>query len=185
MKTNSSIIRVSDEVRDALASHRAVVALESTIFSHLGLPSPANAQALTNCIAAIREAGAVPAITAVIDGVARVGINESEHERNTREAMRLPFVMASSILREDAYVGRNPAANASPAPVVSTILATGGVATSVITPAAVTAVTGSAPRLITVSAAPGIGCAESMLSNAASSLLHRNTSGARDAISEQ
>ena len=71
----SSIIRISDEVRDALASHRAVVALESTIFSHLGLPSPANAQALTNCIAAIREAGAIPAITAVIDGVARVGIN--------------------------------------------------------------------------------------------------------------
>ena len=81
MKTNSSIIQVSEEVRDALASNRAVVALESTIFSHLGLPSPANAQALTNCIAAIREAGAVPAITAVIDGVARVGINESEHER--------------------------------------------------------------------------------------------------------
>ena len=81
MKTNSSIIQISDEVRDALASNRAVVALESTIFSNLGLPSPANAQALTNCIAAIREAGAVPAITAVIDGVARVGINESEHER--------------------------------------------------------------------------------------------------------
>ena len=76
MNTNSSIIQISDEVRDALASNRAVVALESTIFSNLGLPSPANAQALTNCIAAIREAGAVPAITAVIDGVARVGINE-------------------------------------------------------------------------------------------------------------
>ena len=68
-------------MRDALASNQAVVALESTIFSNLGLPSPANAQALTNCIAAIREAGAIPAITAVIDGVARVGINESEHER--------------------------------------------------------------------------------------------------------
>ena len=50
MKTTSPIIRISDEVRDALASNRAVVALESTIFSHLGLPSPANAQALTNCI---------------------------------------------------------------------------------------------------------------------------------------
>jgi pseudouridine-5'-phosphate glycosidase len=29
----------------------------------------------------IREAGAVPAITAVLDGVARVGLEESEHER--------------------------------------------------------------------------------------------------------
>ncbi|NCZ93617.1 MAG: pseudouridine-5'-phosphate glycosidase, partial [Actinobacteria bacterium] len=58
-----------------------VVALESTIFSHLGLPSPSNHTALTQCIAAIREAGAIPAITAVLDGVARVGLDESEHER--------------------------------------------------------------------------------------------------------
>ena len=36
---------------------------------------------MTRCISAIRNAGAVPAITAVIDGVARVGLNESEHER--------------------------------------------------------------------------------------------------------
>jgi pseudouridine-5'-phosphate glycosidase len=74
-------ISISTEVRDTLASNGAVVALESTIFSNLGLPSPANAQALSRCIAAIRNAGAVPAITAVIDGVARVGLSENEHER--------------------------------------------------------------------------------------------------------
>jgi pseudouridine-5'-phosphate glycosidase len=74
-------ISISTEVRDTLASNGAVVALESTIFSNLGLPSPANAQALSSCIAAIRSAGAVPAITAVIDGVARVGLSENEHER--------------------------------------------------------------------------------------------------------
>ncbi|NCV47208.1 MAG: pseudouridine-5'-phosphate glycosidase, partial [Actinobacteria bacterium] len=34
-------MRVSPEVADALADQRAVVALESTIFSNLGLPSPA------------------------------------------------------------------------------------------------------------------------------------------------
>jgi pseudouridine-5'-phosphate glycosidase len=34
---------------------------------------------LHRCIAAIREHGAVPAITAVINGVARVGLDESEH----------------------------------------------------------------------------------------------------------
>ena len=59
-KKSPSIIRVSEEVRDTLASGGAVVALESTIFSNLGLPSPANAQALDRCIAAIRNAGAVP-----------------------------------------------------------------------------------------------------------------------------
>jgi pseudouridine-5'-phosphate glycosidase len=74
-------IKISTEVSDVLASGGAVVALESTIFSHLGLPSPSNHTALTQCIAAIREAGAVPAITAVLDGVARVGLDESEHER--------------------------------------------------------------------------------------------------------
>jgi pseudouridine-5'-phosphate glycosidase len=74
-------INISTEVSDTLASGGAVVALESTIFSHLGLPSPSNHTALTQCIAAIREAGAVPAITAVLDGVARVGLDESEHER--------------------------------------------------------------------------------------------------------
>ena len=74
-------LRIGTEVRDTLASGGAVVALESTIFSHLGLPSPSNHTALTECIAVIRNAGAVPAITAVLDGVARVGLEESEHER--------------------------------------------------------------------------------------------------------
>jgi len=72
---------VSSDVAAALASGRAVVAMESTIFSNLGLPDPHNAEALRRCVAAVREAGAVPAITAVLDGVPRVGIDESEHER--------------------------------------------------------------------------------------------------------
>jgi pseudouridine-5'-phosphate glycosidase len=74
-------LQLSDEVADALAEHRALVALESTIFSHLGLPSPANADALGRCLAAIREMGAVPAVTAVLDGAVRVGIAPTEHER--------------------------------------------------------------------------------------------------------
>lgn len=73
--------QLSAEVADALASGRPVVALESTIFSHLGLPSPANAEALARCSAAVRAGGAVPAVTAVIAGQARVGLTEAEHER--------------------------------------------------------------------------------------------------------
>lgn len=72
---------LSDEVADALRHGRGVVALESTIFSHLGLPSPANAEALDRCTSAVRAGGAVPAVTAVLDGVARVGLDESEHHR--------------------------------------------------------------------------------------------------------
>lgn len=71
----------SDEVRDALADGAAVVALESTIFSHLGLPSPHNRAALERCSAAIRAAGAVPAVTAVLDGTVRIGLSDAEHER--------------------------------------------------------------------------------------------------------
>ena len=72
---------VSAEVQDALARGRAVVALESTIFSPFGLPAPANAEALDRSVAAVRAGGAVPAITAVLDGALRVGLEPTEHER--------------------------------------------------------------------------------------------------------
>jgi pseudouridylate synthase len=72
---------ISDEVRTAQAESRPVVALETTIFSNLGLPAPANEQALSQCIAAVRESGSVPALTAVLDGVARVGVDSHEFDR--------------------------------------------------------------------------------------------------------
>ena len=75
---NSFEIQLSDEVGVALSQRKPVVALESTIFSNLGLPSPANLEALTRCTSALRSHGVVPAITAVLDGVARVGIDENE-----------------------------------------------------------------------------------------------------------
>jgi pseudouridylate synthase len=74
-------VLVSSEVADAQRDGRAVVALESTIFSNLGLPSPKNAEALDRCLAAVRDSGAVPAVTAVLDGVARLGLEASHHER--------------------------------------------------------------------------------------------------------
>jgi pseudouridine-5'-phosphate glycosidase len=58
-----------------------VVALESTIFSPFGLPAPANREALERCLAAVRRGGAVPALTAVLDGTARVGLEDGEHDR--------------------------------------------------------------------------------------------------------
>jgi pseudouridylate synthase len=74
-------LAIAPEVADALADGRAVVALESTIFSNLGLPSPANRDALDRCTAAVRAGGAVPAVTAVLDGTARVGLDPDEHDR--------------------------------------------------------------------------------------------------------
>ena len=72
---------IASEVADALAAGRPVVAFESTIFSNLGLPSPANADALRRCEAAVRAAGAVPAVTAVLDGAPRVGLHADETPR--------------------------------------------------------------------------------------------------------
>ena len=72
---------LSDDVTAALTDGAPVVALESTIFSHLGLPSPHNREALDRCVAVIRSGGAAPAITAVLDGVARVGLHPDEYGR--------------------------------------------------------------------------------------------------------
>lgn len=74
-------VQCSPEVANALADGRPVVAMESTIYSNLGLPAPANAEALDRCVAAVQVHGVVPAVTAVLDGVVRVGLDESEHER--------------------------------------------------------------------------------------------------------
>jgi len=70
----------SPEVRDALASGRAVVALESTLLAH-GLPAPQNRAAADELEAAVRAQGAVPATVAVLGGVPRVGLSAAELDR--------------------------------------------------------------------------------------------------------
>ena len=75
------MLRVSPAVAAALADGRPVVALESTISSTLGLPVPFNAEVLDRCVAVIEAGGGTAAITAVIDGVARVGLGPEEYER--------------------------------------------------------------------------------------------------------
>lgn len=81
MVEDASFFRVGEEVAAALSGHRRVVALESTIFSRLGLPSPANRECFERCAAAVRDGGAVPALTAVIDGVAVVGVEAADLDR--------------------------------------------------------------------------------------------------------
>ncbi len=75
------MIVVSEQVRQALADRVPVVAMESTIFSTLGLPVPQNAEALRRCKAAVQAGDAVPAVTAVLDGRWRVGLSADEEER--------------------------------------------------------------------------------------------------------
>ncbi len=71
---------LSDEVADALARRAPVVALESTIIAH-GLPRPRNLQVARELEQIVRDAGAVPATVAVLDGVPRVGLDKDQVER--------------------------------------------------------------------------------------------------------
>ena len=70
---------VHDEVREALAARRPVVALESTIVSH-GLPRPDNLRMAREFEAAVRSAGAVPATIAVVAGEVRIGLDDAALE---------------------------------------------------------------------------------------------------------
>ncbi|MEV7591323.1 pseudouridine-5'-phosphate glycosidase [Streptomyces sp. NPDC089922] len=71
---------LSEEVREALAQGRPVVALESTIIAH-GLPRPRNLEVGLELEALVRAEGAVPATVAVVDGVARAGLDKTQLER--------------------------------------------------------------------------------------------------------
>ena len=73
---NPEYLRVHPEVAAALAGRRPVVALESTLLAH-GLPRPDNLGVAGRIEAAVRAAGAVPATVAVLDGQARVGLDEA------------------------------------------------------------------------------------------------------------
>ena len=77
----AGVIEVSAPVAAALAGGQAVVALESTVFSRLGLPEAAGVEAFRRADDALRAAGAVPALTVVLDGVARVGVADDELHR--------------------------------------------------------------------------------------------------------
>jgi len=72
-------IHLSPEVRDALASARPVVALETTIVSH-GMPFPENLATARALEEIVHAGGAVPATIAVLEGAIHVGLDASQLE---------------------------------------------------------------------------------------------------------
>lgn len=80
MQTPPPAIRVSDEVRDAVAGGRPVLALESTILTH-GLPRPRNLEVGLGSEQLVRAAGVVPATIGVVDGIPVVGLSGAEIEQ--------------------------------------------------------------------------------------------------------
>ena len=72
-------LSITPEVSAALRDGKPVVALESTILSH-GMPYPENLAFAAEIEKIIRAEGAVPATIAIIDGVLKVGLSQSELE---------------------------------------------------------------------------------------------------------
>jgi pseudouridine-5'-phosphate glycosidase len=75
----SSSIVVKEDVMRALDKGLPVVALESTVITH-GIPRPTNLDLAETMEAAVREAGAVPATVAIMDGELRIGLSEANLE---------------------------------------------------------------------------------------------------------
>jgi pseudouridine-5'-phosphate glycosidase len=71
------MLALSAEVSAALAAHRPVVALESTIIAH-GMPWPENVDTARAVEAIVREASATPATIAAIGGKIRIGLSDDE-----------------------------------------------------------------------------------------------------------
>jgi pseudouridylate synthase len=121
-------VRLHDEVSDALADGRPVVALESTIISH-GLPRPDNARLAREFEQAVREGGAVPATVAVIDGHARIGLDDAALDRlaNDESATKVSVRELASIASRGGVGSTTVASTAHLAATAGiTVFATGG-----------------------------------------------------------
>ncbi|WP_332848357.1 pseudouridine-5'-phosphate glycosidase [Massilia sp. S19_KUP03_FR1] len=94
----------SAEVLAARAAGLPIVALESTIISH-GMPYPQNVEMARGVEQVIRDAGAVPATIAIIDGKICIGLSAEQLEllATSPDAMKvsrrdLPYVLAQNKL---------------------------------------------------------------------------------------
>jgi pseudouridylate synthase len=99
-----SFLLFSPEVSAARNAGLPVVALESTIISH-GMPYPQNVQTAREVEQIIRDAGAVPATIAIIDGKICVGLNDEQLERlgTAQDAIKvsrrdLAYVLSQKLL---------------------------------------------------------------------------------------
>ena len=70
-------LHVSEKVRRATETGRAVVALESTVIAH-GLPRPLNLETARDCEAAVVREGATAATIGVVAGRLTVGLSDEE-----------------------------------------------------------------------------------------------------------
>jgi pseudouridine-5'-phosphate glycosidase len=121
-------VLVHEEVREALAERRAVVALESTIISH-GLPRPDNARLAREFEQSVRDGGAVPATVAVVDGQARIGLDDAALDRlaNDQDVVKVSVRELAAVAARGGVGATTVASTAHLASLAGiTVFATGG-----------------------------------------------------------
>lgn len=96
-------IDMNDEVKEAKADKKPIVALESTIISH-GMPYPENVETAISLEDIIRKNGAIPATIAIINGRIKIGLSKDEIEFLGKEKgivkvsrRDMPFVIAKKL----------------------------------------------------------------------------------------
>lgn len=122
-------LEILPEVDEALRDGAPVVALESTIITH-GLPWPENHVLAGRAEAIVREAGAVPATIAVVDGRLRIGLEAETREALAREGnlMKLSRADLAYALSEGRTGGTTVAATMIGAALAGIeVFATGGI----------------------------------------------------------
>jgi pseudouridylate synthase len=93
------VIRVAEEVRDALSDGRGVVALETTLVAH-GFPPGEGVEVGLGSERAVRDGGAVPATIGVLDGEVVVGLDEAELGRFDAASRKLgPRDLAAAVVQ--------------------------------------------------------------------------------------
>ena len=92
----------SEEVRDALADGKPLVALESTIMTH-GMPFPENLETALSVESIIREESVVPATIAILKGRIKIGLEHYELKELAEDSEAIKVSrrdLASALVRQ-------------------------------------------------------------------------------------
>lgn len=125
----NQLLAISEEVADAIARGRAVVALESTLITH-GLPRPLHLEAARAAETAVRAGGATPATIAISGRRIRIGL--TPHELEQLGAAREPWKVSrgdmAAALGRDEWAGTTVSATMIAAHLAGiAVFATGGI----------------------------------------------------------
>ncbi|MCB1111198.1 MAG: pseudouridine-5'-phosphate glycosidase [Chlamydiales bacterium] len=119
-------LHVSDEVR---AAGKRVVALESTIITH-GMPYPQNVETALEVEQIVRDAGAVPATIALLEGKIHVGLTKEQLQQlgNNKDSMKASRRDLPALIAMKRTAGTTVAATMIAASIAGIqVFATGGI----------------------------------------------------------